>query len=66
MDGWREVARGVAEREWEFDAQGAETLNRRLFTISFFQLVDAWLVGAPTVETSVEIKMFRIRSTWSN
>ena len=35
---WRERARRVAEREWEFDAQGGDGLGHDLFLLSFFQV----------------------------
>ena len=36
--------REIALREWEFDCQGQDALDERLFTMSFFQLADAWYV----------------------
>jgi hypothetical protein len=35
----------IARREFEFDAQGCETMDRTLFFWSFFQLADAWRDG---------------------
>ena len=35
---WCERARRVAEREWEFDAQGGDELGHDLFLLSFFQV----------------------------
>jgi len=35
----------IARREFEFDAQGHETMDRTLFFWSFFQLADAWRDG---------------------
>jgi len=35
----------IAKREFEFDAQGHETMDRTLFFWSFFQLADAWRDG---------------------
>ena len=37
--------RQIALREWEFDCQGEEALDERLFMLSFFQLADAWRDG---------------------
>ncbi|KAH8096482.1 serine/threonine kinase [Aureococcus anophagefferens] len=37
--------RKIALREWEFDSQGCETMDKRLFFWSFFQLADAWRDG---------------------
>jgi len=38
-------AKKIAKREFEFDAQGHETMDRTLFFWSFFQLADAWRDG---------------------
>ena len=35
----------IARREFEFDAQGHDTMDRTLFFWSFFQLADAWRDG---------------------
>jgi hypothetical protein len=35
-------AKATALREWEFDSQGYSFLDRNRFTLSFFQMADAW------------------------
>jgi len=57
-EGWEAEATKIATREWEFDAQGRGSLDRNLFAISFFQLVDAWLVGEPSVDAYVKFLCF--------
>ena len=57
-EGWQDEARVVATREWDFDRQGQETLNRDRFFTSFYQIVDAWLVGEPTTEAYVKFLCF--------
>ena len=57
-EGWRDEARMVATREWDFDRQGHESLNRDRFFTSFYQIVDAWLVGPPTTEAYVKFLCF--------
>ena len=57
-EGWEDEARIVATREWDFDRQGQETLNRDRFFTSFYQIVDAWLVGEPTTSAYVKFLCF--------
>jgi hypothetical protein len=57
-EGWQDEARVVATREWDFDRQGHATLNRDRFFTSFYQIVDAWLVGPPTTEAYVKFLCF--------
>ena len=37
-----DAATVVAEQEWEFDSQGKPHMDKETFTLSMFQLVDAW------------------------
>ena len=55
-DGWKEAARAIAAREWEFDAQGRDFLDEHLFGVSLFQLVDAWGGDGPDKTASVLAK----------
>ncbi|KAH8059794.1 serine/threonine kinase [Aureococcus anophagefferens] len=55
-DGWKEAARAIAAREWEFDAQGRDFLDEHLFAVSLFQLVDAWGGDGPDKTASVLAK----------
>ena len=57
-EGWRDEARVVATREWDFDRQGHATLNRDRFFTSFYQIVDAWLIGEPTTSAYVKFLCF--------
>ena len=57
-EGWQDEARVVATREWDFDRQGFDSLNRDRFFTSFYQIVDAWLVGPPTTEAYVKFLCF--------
>ena len=46
----------IAEREWQMDSQGNETMDKNRFRLSFFQLVDAFIpqdrVGPPRLGLS--------------
>ena len=57
-EGWQAEARMVATREWDFDRQGHSSLNRDRFFTSFYQIVDAWLVGEPTTSAYVKFLCF--------
>ena len=57
-EGWQDEARVVATREWDFDRQGHDQLNRDRFFTSFYQIVDAWLVGEPTTSAYVKFLCF--------
>ena len=41
--------------EWEFDCQGRSELDERLFSISFFQLVDTWSTADSMGHHSVNV-----------
>jgi len=48
----------IAEREWQFDAQGLEEMDKDRFRLSFFQLTDAFIpqtdYGPPRVGLSTD------------
>ena len=48
----------IAEREWQFDAQGLDEMDKNRFRLSFFQLVDAFIpqedYGPPRVGLSTD------------